>query len=299
LSSVTARAEVELGAKRFEELLNRKKLPELLFHYTDQKGLLAILTTGELWATKVQYMNDSTEFGLAVALAENVLTERISATEDAKGKRLLQCIIDHLGGIANANICSVSFCGNPDLLSQWRGYSGADCGFALGFRTLPLTRIAWRDGARLGHCIYEKQEQTSVVSGMIDEALQNVAKLNDPIEVDILQVAALFERVLIKFGAFFKGYSFHEEEEWRLVTDVTGYLDEKFCFRPGKSMLTPYYRISLRQEAWKDEIAAVTVGPCPHPQIAKLAVEGILIKHCISDGGTSVVTPSNIPYRNW
>lgn len=254
--------------------------------------------TGQLWATKVQYMNDSTEFRLAVELAKEVLAQRHS-TADAKGQRLLHGIIERIGAIVNVNICSVSFCADPDLLSQWRGYSGDDGGFSIGFRSKPLLEIAHRDGGRLGYCIYNEEEQAYVINGMIDDALQTVAKLDNPLPIDFLRFAADFDRVLMKYGVFFKHHSFHEEQEWRLVTYITAYLNKKFCFRPGKSILLPYYRIPLRLDAWKDEIAAVTVGPCPHPDLAKMAVEGLLMKHCIMEGENSIVTPSIIPYRNW
>ena len=153
---------------------------------------------------------------------------------------------------------------------------------------------------RLGHCIYEEEEeQTSAINGMIDDALYNFATLANSAESSFLYVNEIFPKVLMKFGIFFKDHSFHEEKEWRLVTYITNYHDERLCFRPGKSMLIPYYKISLEQESWQGEIAAVTIGPCPHPDIAKLAVDGLLLKYGLTDGENSVVTPSRIPYRYW
>jgi hypothetical protein len=126
-SNLQEGSEVELGAKRFYELLDQEP-PDQLYHYTDQTGLLDILNTGELWATKVQYMNDATEFGLAVDLAKSRLEERIRKFSNGDRCELLRTIADGLSGIARVNVCSVSFCENPDLLSQWRGYSGAGGG---------------------------------------------------------------------------------------------------------------------------------------------------------------------------
>jgi hypothetical protein len=42
--------------------------PDTLYHYTGQTGLVGIVQKEELWATKIQYMNDATEFGLAIRL---------------------------------------------------------------------------------------------------------------------------------------------------------------------------------------------------------------------------------------
>jgi hypothetical protein len=51
--------------------------------------------------------------------------------------------------------------------------------------------------------------------------------------------------------------------------------------------------------SWKNEIAAVTIGPCPYPEISKLAIDGLLLKHGIADGESPISTLSRIPYRNW
>jgi hypothetical protein len=99
--------------------------PDVLYHHTDQAGLLGIIKTVELWATKVQYMNDSTEFGRAIDLATVRLRARAQNKKAQGDVEVLNTIIDNLGDISHVNICSMSFCRNPDLLSQWRGYSGS------------------------------------------------------------------------------------------------------------------------------------------------------------------------------
>jgi hypothetical protein len=103
-SNLQEGSEVELGAKRFYELLDQEP-PDQLYHYTDQTGLLDILNTGELWATKVQYMNDATEFGLAVDLAKSRLEERIRKFSNGDRCELLRTIADGLSGIARVNVC--------------------------------------------------------------------------------------------------------------------------------------------------------------------------------------------------
>jgi hypothetical protein len=51
------------------------KAPGILYHYTGQAGLLGIIERRELWCTKVQYMNDATEFGRALDMARTGLDE--------------------------------------------------------------------------------------------------------------------------------------------------------------------------------------------------------------------------------
>jgi hypothetical protein len=59
---------------------SQQEPPEILYHYTDQDGLLGIMEKDQLWATKMQYMNDATEFGASLDLAR----ERLQSLLDEK-----------------------------------------------------------------------------------------------------------------------------------------------------------------------------------------------------------------------
>jgi hypothetical protein len=48
-----------------KEILNRHP-PGILYHYTTQTGLLGIITSGEIWASHTQYLNDVREFPHAI-----------------------------------------------------------------------------------------------------------------------------------------------------------------------------------------------------------------------------------------
>jgi hypothetical protein len=68
----------KLNSIHFREAV-RADPPAGLHHYTNQAGLLGIFETGEFWATKIQYMNDATEFGYALALGKRELEKRYYA----------------------------------------------------------------------------------------------------------------------------------------------------------------------------------------------------------------------------
>jgi hypothetical protein len=294
---------VKLSSKHFRSL-EREAPPAILYHYTNQAGLLNILATGELWATKVQYMNDTTEFGVAVTLARETLTLRLeNAPNDETGK-LYRSILDHLHAIALVNICSVSFCRSHDLLSQWRGYSGGGVGYAIGFSSDALLAIG--DGCRLRHCIYEKSDQIRIINELIED-MQLQHKLHLHIDRPELFFGAAFERALIECGALFKDIAFQEEDEWRLITAVRGYNEANFSFRAGQSMPIPYYRLNIATDSWKDKIHDITIGPCPHPETSQAAVQGLLIHYHVTYESPfelpGVYNPnvqlSAIPYRSW
>ena len=45
--------------------------PPLLCHYTNQDGLLGIISTGDIWATSVNDLNDRSEFEYAKELVSS------------------------------------------------------------------------------------------------------------------------------------------------------------------------------------------------------------------------------------
>jgi hypothetical protein len=284
--------------KRFDWLLTREAPPQL-YHYTYQDGLLGILESGDLWATKVQYMNDATEFSLATSLAKKRISVKLEHV-DSKYTALLNYMKDHLDAIILVNICSVSFCENHDLLSQWRGYAGGAGGFAIGINSACLAKAASSTNGRLGHCIYNEGDQAEIIDEMISDILA-AASLDDGIdEGKIMEYAKNFESNLIACGAFFKATGFKEESEWRLVTGPRSYTH--MDFRTGQSMLIPYYKVAIRTDRWNDEITSITIGPCPHPEASKHAISGLCIKHHIHDGwsqGPFTIQHSGIPYRTW
>ena len=110
--------------------------PETLYHYTTQDGLLGIVRSGELWATNVQYMNDRREFFVALETA----AERLKGHRFGPGisvNRLSANLIKRLENIKDAPVCAVSFCVNPDLLSQCGATQDQAAAFAWDFARKP------------------------------------------------------------------------------------------------------------------------------------------------------------------
>lgn len=298
-----------MAARRIsiDRLLN-KKPPEILYHYTTQDGLLGILNKRQLWATKIQYLNDTTEFSLTVDIAKEKLASRKDKDDNKNVLPMLKYITDQLDNISQVNLCATSFCENFDLLSQWRGYSGRGGGVAIGFRSDTLKRLGVMEGGRLGPCIYARDVQANIIECLINNSITNFKKAGRHY-FDYRGPTEYFQRRLIEFGAFFKDIGFHEEREWRLVTGIKRYPDPAFQFRVGRSMLTPYFEIELcrdsqgvlQREYWKDIISSITIGPCPYPGASEQALKGMFIKHGIYDPSASslVIRHSKVPFRNW
>jgi hypothetical protein len=132
--------------------------PELLYHYTDQKGLLGIIHGKCIWATHIRYLNDTSEGQIFTKLLQSELSQRATTGPDEPLSQLtalaqlmglsvgqagsnIQCankeVLD-LGSSAFSWIsCQDSFVASfseqGNLLSQWRAYSGDTSGYCIGF----------------------------------------------------------------------------------------------------------------------------------------------------------------------
>jgi hypothetical protein len=275
----------------------QKPPPDVLYHYTAQVGLRGIVENTELWATKIQYMNDTTEFGLALRMMRQELEGVINNSRRSSEKATAAQFRHSLAGLEDINICAVCFCEDGDLLSQWRGYAGGGHGYAIGFDVDVLMQIADRSNFTLGRCIYDAETQRNIVQQVVTHCIQN--------EVDFTAnrrwgFHGPLADLLFRYGVFFKDSSFADEQEWRLVSSPILYNDDRLRFRTGSSMITPFYALSITHEEGLP-IRKITVGPCPHMEQSIFAVTSLLMRHGIKGplNGQQVAFASAIPFRNW
>jgi hypothetical protein len=96
---------------------------DLLHHYTNQTGLLGIIQTKSIWASKIQYLNDTSEFFHGLSIASQLLTSHEKSASDDSFARHCAALRSHLKRIEGINVFVVSLSASEDLLSQWRAYS--------------------------------------------------------------------------------------------------------------------------------------------------------------------------------
>ncbi|MGZ5009693.1 MAG: DUF2971 domain-containing protein [Methylobacter sp.] len=268
------------------EELTTKKPPRTLYHYTDQKGLLGILESDTLWATKIQYLNDSTEYLLSLKLAERLLQERLTEEKDPKHRAKIKKIQGSSLNITHMNVCVCSFSERKDALSQWRAYSG-NAGFSIGFNSSNIIAKAIENNFIIAQCIYDEKEQIHLIKRLIEESLANdviTEKSSDPYG---------FKRKLGQLSSIIKHKAFHEEKEWRLISSG-GINFDMLSFRPGLSMITPYYNFKLGSNK-EEYLDSVVIGPSPHPELSEKSIDALLYRYKKS----KCTLPSQAPYRNW
>lgn len=310
----------------------------LLYHYTTQAGLLGILKSKSIWATHIRYLNDTSEGQIFAELLQNELKQRtaaqpndafagLAALSHMMGRALSQHtdrdIFMHgsmaFSWIIDQDAFVTSFSGEPDLLSQWRAYSG-DTGYSIGFTGSYLESAGVRflanrkgsfcdDRKPLVPCRYcneqEKESLKREIKENIDsyshEAEQTASQATLTTKADFMALGRIAKKHFFPLGkqrAVIKDWAFREEAEWRLVFQLErmGTTHSEPEFRPGRSMLIPYFDVKLASENQPLEIPQILIGPCPHPVESKKSVERLLRKKGVRN---FEVKNSEIPYRNW
>lgn len=287
-------------------------LPATLYHYTSFEAFLNIVKSKTIWVTESSYLNDSTEFGYGLELAEEIYRGRSTNSEAATW------FFENADRTLHTYIFSLSRQG--DLLSQWRAYC-PDGGVSIGFSTKTLTRIAAQHNFALVRCIYDPELQRAKIIRMLEE------QLNED------EFYSVFPRLI----ASLKHPSFSEEAEFRLVSRsrIVEQRIYKARWRATKTTPVEYTEVKLRsiesedirrlhrdRKLSEEDLADLTmfafeneyesglepfrdiiVGPTARQELVQKAVSDFISENTSygrserNPGGLIKVSSSKIPYR--
>ena len=264
--------------------------PDVLYHYTSLSGLKGIVESRELWASAIHYLNDEAEFWEAFKHLDRAARE-FHRSEGTEAQRVfLRAMTRNILTLSELNLCVFSLSERGDLLSQWRGYCPAGSGYAIGFETQGLLEFARPLGFSLERCNYTPRQQGKVISGLLNNHLEAIARdevahAPDSVSPDTNP----FYLEFIRLAPRIKNPAFSEEKEWRLVSDLKWADDPHMGYREGSTMLIPHYAIP----ADPLPIQEVIVGPTRHMRLAVRAMQHYLGQKKVR----SQVIPSKVPYR--
>ncbi|HVA01068.1 MAG TPA: hypothetical protein VMV34_05355, partial [Terriglobia bacterium] len=204
-------------------------LPARLFHFTDPQGTVGVVSSGRLWASNADYLNDSSEPVHALKVLKSAFQEVLrNLRPGSVAERALSGCWDwamNEYGTQGPHVYVFCFSEHDDLLSQWRSYGAEGAGYALGFSAhglLGLARAA--EGQYLLKITYDegrqKQEGETVFKKIVS-VVEDAERTPAPIDctpfgdttasrVDHkLRTAVLAE--IIRLRAKFKAPAFQEE----------------------------------------------------------------------------------------
>jgi len=280
-------------------------IPEILYHYTTQGGLIGLMKSKKIWATNILFLNDSKEFNHTIQIA----LEFLKCDETVVGQDLYKTVERLFSDSQAPDVYVTSFTAMRDQLSQWRGYCPNWGGFNIGFETRKLIEIAKAQGIVLIPCNYDLEEQGKIIENSINITCDTFnqkadANYNPEGEFDIDSFLELAGSTRLNYGLqllliapFFKHPKFIEENELRFIFYQKEGQKKNICFREGASTIVPYVEIDLVMEATGPmPIKELVIGPTPNQELSKKAVEKLLEKNGIQSCN---VTLSEIPYRAW
>lgn len=274
-----------------------KKPSSILYHYTSGDGVLGIVESDSIWATRIQYMNDSKELSYALRLARLLVLKKRDMADDELIVSICNGIDRFLEGASRLNIYVACFSEDGDSLSQWRGYCPPGFGYSLGFDRSVIDRIGMKSGFYLKNFIYDLSVQRNLIFDWIDTSIDVLSndyyvKNGKPNYYEIC--SRLILDGFLKFAPYLKHPSFKEELEWRLVARISEN-EDRIKLRSGKSMLIPYVQINLNLNSQESPLYYIKVGPSPHIELAMESLLNLYKKVNIKGS----ITHTDTPYRDW
>ena len=288
-------------------LSKRENLPALLHHYTTAEVLRSIIDSRTIWATDLRYMNDAEELTYPRNLVSKVFADTAAARKRPVSEKLVRSIRERVNWHFYRYF-GASFSEEPDLLGQWRGYGeGSRVSIAFDFRWCEPQ--GYYNGILLSEplllpVVYEPEEQHAVAAGIMNDLLDLADECEDPESMSTLSRIGhgAFQSLILPLLSF-KNPVWREEREWRMVVleqqlGRADHVTEKF--RPCSLGIAPYIEVAPLDYAGpftgRFNIRGVTVGPTPHPDLARAAVEELLLSRGYGANFTPV-TNSSIALR--
>lgn len=284
-----------------------------VFHYTTAAGLYGIVSSKTLWASHIQFLNDTEE---GVGFSRRVLPMILrSVVKPGKLTEIVE-LLEIAQTTAQDNYVT-AFCATKDkwtaqngLLSQWRGY-GLDGGYAIVFNAKGLVdllnterKMYFEEEWAWGNVLYTPADLSSFQDKHNVKHFEHVRKgVSDFLETkDTKKAYPAFNSIAL-LSAFYKHRGFREEKEFRIFVSEPSVKvgpapsnNSGKAYRIAHSYLrngatVPCIHLFEDQELKALPIRRVIVGPHPEKQERKKSVEVLLRNHGIDAEVSVTDTP--------
>lgn len=254
-----------------------------LFHYTDTHGLMGIINSRSLWATDINFLNDSDEFHAGVkTLTAFCQTEAVRTAQSADpvmqaATRLYEILPGIIqNNLTNRDLYITSFSSQGDSLRQWMSYSPQNAGYCLVFDSerllLPDTRAnELKLRCRVENVDYDLgQFERFIAPDVLIDAIEKRTKSIDELTVEIA-------RTLMFHCCAIKNSEFSDERETRLVIQSTMKRDHRTRHRARSGVIIPYIKYPI-ELSW---IKRIIIGPNINMPLARRGLGDFLVKNAL------------------
>lgn len=286
---------------------------QVLYHYTDAKGLRGIIENESFWFTDYRHLNDPTELHHGVNIAVEMI-KNLPQPRNAPTGEFLELLADLLRK-ENFNsdyldVLTCSFSSTRDDLGQWRAYGDDGRGFAIGLSP-KLFAVEEAENQAANEIVFvgEVRYQNQVVEERYRRSLQHALSAIETAAEEVWfrrssqPARFLFFReianVLIASSWIWnsltsKHDAYEAEREVRLIMfGSQGSLSQYIKTRIRGNEIIPYvpHRMPLKQQG---AITEIVIGPAAHKDSERT------VKQMLSEIGVQhevAVNRSPIPYR--
>jgi hypothetical protein len=285
--------------------------PPMLYHYTDDAGLMGILESGALRLTAASNLNDPSELKHGFSHAVEIINRRAAeGPPESKvfAQQFERLLIDNgIGEVAHYFVGCFSAAG--DEIGQWRAYADDGRGFVLAFDTALLEGAFVNESASSTssgstfRVAYDDARAARVHAQIID-AMFHLISLPHGKRLESVVLHEYMDELLVstwmhclRAALFFKHEAYANESEYRFLQVHMG---PPFPAPAVKHRTGHYELVRYREFDWRTGAAAalkkVVVGPAADRTKATL-----FAKECLRayhrEPAVEVAT-SAVPYRS-
>ncbi|WP_242153290.1 DUF2971 domain-containing protein [Sphingomonas sp. BAUL-RG-20F-R05-02] len=189
-----------------------------LYHYCSTATFLAVVEGGKLRFSDVNMMNDARETAYGYGVFESAATAALKLARqkpelDGLDVKFLDSVDAYISSKQLISHPVIScFSKDPDVLSQWRGYSDNAQGWAIGFDANALSRMP----ITLFEVLYDRDRQIEEVRNELIFLFLKFKESGKDFKGAVGQDAARLASYLLAY----KHSSFREEQEVRAVHEL-------------------------------------------------------------------------------
>jgi hypothetical protein len=285
-------------------------MPDILYHYTSLNTFNEIIKSSEddsieLRATHIEYLNDLSEFKIAIT----TLLEMLIAHESSLGGEELKGF-SNLSDIKKLDPILMqwhemppfisAFSEDSDSLPMWNTYANKSLGIAIGFDSKKLSEQLKRENINLIKCIYDVEKVKNQLNENIKDLYNSFMMVSDEgVALYAGQKSSIYDSIRM-LSSITKNSSFSYENEWRAILKKK-YDDPNLKFYANNEFLKMYHSFNI----FKSSIKEIIVGPCLDFELVSRSIFMLLKQKNFgpnlfksTDPNKVNIKRSNCPYRN-